>query len=67
MVEPKLAATTCGVAKTDACLSVAQAVALKAVYSGVRSASGVVLDVSWAWDVGIGGKGCSTYSQGWVS
>lgn len=66
-VEPRLAAVTCTGAKTAACLSPVQVTALKTVYGGPKTSSGVALYAPWAWDPGIGGKIGAGYNQGWRS
>jgi feruloyl esterase len=67
VVEPRLTAIACVGAKTDACLSADQIAALKKVYGGPRTSSGVAVYAPWAWDAGISGKVGSTYNQGWRS
>ena len=66
-VEPHLAAIACGGAKTATCVTAGQVAALKAVYGGPRTASGVAVYSNWAWDPGLGGKTGAVYNQGWRS
>lgn len=67
VVEPRLAAITCRGAKDASCVSPAQVAALKRVYGGPRTTSGVAVYSTWAWDPGIGGRVGAVYNQGWRS
>ena len=64
-VSPRLEPVTCRGPKTDACLSPAQVVALKTVFDGTRTSTGVMVYARWAWDIGIGGKTGPAFNQGW--
>jgi feruloyl esterase len=66
-VGPRLAAVTCPAAKADSCLSSVQVEALKTVFAGARTSTGVQIYSGWAWDAGIGGKTGTVYNQGWRS
>jgi feruloyl esterase len=67
VVAPRLEPIACRGPKTDACLSPAQIVALKTVFDGTRTSTGVMVYPRWAWDIGIGGKAGTAFNQGWRS
>jgi feruloyl esterase len=67
LVDPQLAALQCTGAKTDACLSSDQIVALQAAMAGPKNSQGIALYNSWPWDAGISGQSGATFNQGWRS
>jgi pimeloyl-ACP methyl ester carboxylesterase len=66
-VSPRLEPITCRGPKTPACLSSAQIVALKTVFDGTRTSTGVMVYPRWAWDIGVGGQAGAGFNQGWRS
>lgn len=67
VVKPKLTALTCGGAKDERCLTLAQVNALVALFDGAKTASGEAVYAPWAWDTGIGGRQGTGYNGGWRS
>ena len=64
VVVPKLTALTCQGGKTATCLTASQVSALRTIYAGPKTSTGVQLYPSQVWDPGIGGMNGAAFNQG---